>query len=147
MSTATGIFGTVPNKDFLSFGLGGSLRYKEVIDYLDFKKEDVSKALGVPRESVRFDNRIPMEVADRIREWAVLLNLVAQHFKGDAKKTSLWFKIQNPQFGDLAPRDMLRLGRFGKLHRFVLNALEENERTRETTASRGKKGRRRHGGG
>jgi hypothetical protein len=30
--------------------------------------------------------------------------------------------------GNITPRDMIRIGRFKKLHRFILNALSENER-------------------
>jgi hypothetical protein len=52
--------------------------------------------------------------------------LVAQFFDGDAAKTALWFKTPNPLLGNLSPRDMIRYGRYDRLRRFVLDALDEN---------------------
>ena len=70
----------------------------------------------------------PFDAAqDRIQEWAVALNLVAQFFR-DEQKTVLWFKTPNPLLGDIAPRDMIRIGRFKKLRQFILQALSENEK-------------------
>jgi hypothetical protein len=40
----------------------------------------------------------------------------------------LWFKTPNPLLGDIAPRDMIRIGRFKKLRQFILQALSENEK-------------------
>jgi uncharacterized protein (DUF2384 family) len=70
---------------------------------------------------------MPRELQDRLLEWAVALSLVAQFFK-DEQKTVLWFKTPNPLLGDMTPRDMIRVGRFRKLRRFIQNALSENER-------------------
>jgi hypothetical protein len=55
-----------------------------------------------------------------------ICGLVAQFFAGDAAKTALWFKTKNPLFGNISPRDMIRYGRYEKLRRFVMSALEEN---------------------
>jgi hypothetical protein len=52
--------------------------------------------------------------------------LVAQFFGGDAAKTALWFKTKNPLLGDISPRDMIRYGRYEKLRRFIMNALDDN---------------------
>lgn len=121
------IFSTVPKKDYLSFFEDDKPRYNRVIDFLDFKKEDISKATDVPLSSVRYDEKIPRELHERIREWAILLNLVAGHFKGDEQKTALWFTIPNPLLGDVTPRDMIRFGRYKKLFKFIVNALAENK--------------------
>ena len=121
------IFDTVPKKDYLSFFEQKTPRYNRIIDFLDFKKEDISKATDVPLSSVRYDNKIPKELHERIREWAILLNLVAGHFKGDSNKTGLWFTVPNPLLGNVTPRDMIRFGRYKKLFRFILNALAENK--------------------
>src|SRR3989338_10010700 len=117
------IFATVPKRDYLSFFENDRPRYNRVIEFLDFKKEDISKATEVPLSSVRYDNKIPKELHERIREWAILLNLVAGHFKGDTNKTTLWFTMQNPLLGNVAPRDMIRFGRYKKLFRFIVNAI------------------------
>jgi len=47
---------------------------------------------------------------------------VAEYFSSDPIKTALWFKTPNPMLGDITPRDMIRLGRSGKLIRFIMEA-------------------------
>lgn len=122
------IFSNIPEKDFLSLLDKGEARPSKVINFVDFGKEDVAKAVGVPSTSVRYDGRMPQILKDRLREWATLFNLVAQFFGGDAVKTALWFKTTNPMLGNISPRDMIRFGRYQKLLQFILNALSENQR-------------------
>lgn len=126
---ATGLFETVvkEGEDYLSLFKSGKPDYQRVVEVLDFKKSDVAKASSVPPESVRYDGRIPKDLAERLLEWAVALVAVGRYFK-DPQKTILWFKIPNPLLGNVAPREMIRVGRFQKLHRFIQTALEENER-------------------
>lgn len=121
------IFATVPKKDYLSFFEDDKPNYKKIVNFLDFKQEDISKAADVPLSSVRYDDKIPRELHERIREWAILLNLVAGHFKGNTHKTTLWFTIPNPLLGNVTPRDMIRFGRCRKLFKFIINALTENK--------------------
>jgi hypothetical protein len=120
-------FDTVPKKDYLSLFQNDKPKYDGVVEFLEFKKSDVSKAASVPVSSVRYDDKIPEELHERIREWATLLNLVAEHFGGNAQKTALWFTTFNPLLG-ITPRDMIRFGRYKKLVKFVLNARAENRR-------------------
>lgn len=122
------IFATAPKEDYLSFFKNREPQYNRIKDFLELKNEDISKATGVPLESIRFDERIPREVQDRMREWAIVLNLVAEHFNGDVTKTALWFTTPNPLLGDITPRDMIRLGRYKKLFKFIFNSLSENKR-------------------
>ena len=122
------IFATVPKQDYLSMFSGNYPKYQGVVDFLEFKKEDVSKATGIPIHSIRYDEKMSIELRERIREWATLLNLVAEHFSGDAGKTALWFITPNPLLGTVTPRDMIRFGRFRKLLKFIMNALSENKR-------------------
>ena len=129
MATLTGdIFANVPKQDYLSFFKNDKPVYNRIIDFLDFKKEDISKATEVPLSSVRYDEKIPRELHERIIEWAMLLNLVAEYFNGDATKTALWFTTPNPLLGNISPRDMIRFGRYKKLFKFIFNALAENKR-------------------
>lgn len=122
------LFETIPKEDYLSLFPSGDTNYEKVVDLLDFKKKDVARASNVALHSVRYDPpKMPKELQDRIQEWAVALNLVAQFFK-DEQKTVLWFKTPNPLLGDIAPRDMIRIGRFKKLRQFILQALSENEK-------------------
>lgn len=121
------IFSNIPEKDFLSLLDKGEACASKVVDFVGFKKEDVSRAAGIPSSSVRYDDRMPQILKDRLREWANLFNLVAQFFDGDPIKTVLWFKAANPMLGGISPRDMIRFGRYQKLQKFVLNALSENQ--------------------
>lgn len=117
----------IPKMDFLSLLEKGEPRASKVIEFLGFKKDDISKAAGIPLSSVRFDERIPQIFKDKLREWANLINLVAQFFEGDAIKTALWFQTANPILGDIPPRDMIRFGRSQKMLKFILNVLSENQ--------------------
>lgn len=120
------IFNTVPNRDFLSLYHGDRIDYKKVTDLLDFNKKELARVTGVPIDSIRFDQKMPKELTERLREWAIVLQLVAQFFEGDKNKTVLWFRIPNPLLGNITPRDMIRFGRFKKLLKFIQNALSEN---------------------
>ena len=129
MSTqGLGAFDTVAGQDYLGFYEGDSLKYNAVIGGLRFTRDDVAKATRIPSDSVRYDRKIPKVLRDRIEEWAVLLNIVAEHFNGDSRRTFTWFTTSNPLLGDLTPRDMIRFGRFQKLRKFILNAIAENKR-------------------
>jgi hypothetical protein len=126
MTSSTSLFNTVAKRDYLGFWANETLNARGVADFLDLDKRDVAKVAGVSPASVRFDQKIPKEVLDRLLEIANICGLVAQFFEGDAQKTGLWFRTKNPLLGDISPRDMIRFGRYEKLHRFVIAALEEN---------------------
>ena len=121
------IFSFIPVSDELGLFKGKGLpNYNRVKDILGYTKEDISIASGVPFGSIRFDKKIPVELRERITEWATAIALVHGFFK-DENKTMLWFKIPNPLLGDVAPRDMIKVGRFKKLLKFIQSALEENQ--------------------
>lgn len=124
---AASLFRSVPQEDYFHLFDKGEPDAKKVIDFLKYKKEDVSRAANVPVSSVRYDEKMPSELRERVVEWATAINLVGEYFK-DANKTMLWFQIPNPQLGGMSPRDMIRVGRFKKLLRFVQTALDENSR-------------------
>ena len=129
MKTVTDdIFATVPKEDYLSFFKDDQPVYNRIKEFLEFRNEDISTATGIPLKSIRLDERIPLEVQERMREWANVLNLVAEHFNGDVRKTALWLTTSNPLLGNMAPRDMIRFGRYKKLFKFIFNALSENKR-------------------
>ena len=119
------LFNTVPRNDYLSLFPQGGTDYQKVVKFLDFSKKEVARASNIAVQSVRYDLKMPKELEDRIREWAVALSMVAQFFKNE-QKTILWFKTPNPLLGEISPRDMIKIGRFRKLHRFIYNALSEN---------------------
>jgi len=59
----------------------------------------------------------------RLGEIANICEIVANHFRGDIKKTSLWFQIPNPILGTISPRDMIRVGLYRKLLNIVTETI------------------------
>lgn len=130
MATAgLGLFETVP-KDYLNFGLGASFDAKRVPTVLGLNKEDVSRLASVSVKSVRYDEAIPLPVRERLEEIANTINMVAQAFDGDIDKTVSWFRARNPLLGDVSPKDMIRLGRYERLRKFIINAMTERSTAR-----------------
>lgn len=126
MTQSNALFRTVARSDRFGFGSGETLNGRKVVDFLDLKKPEVAKVAGVATASVRFDKKMPAEVRERVEGIANIIELVAQFFDGDVGKTALWFKTPNPMLGNISPRDMIRYGRYDRLRRFVVDALDEN---------------------
>lgn len=126
MAVQPRLFRNVHERDYLGFWADQTLNARQVADFLGLKKPEVAKVAGVAPSSVRFDQKIPREVLERLEEIANICALVAQYFGGDVGKTALWFRTRNPMLGDISPRDMIRFGRYAKLRQFVMDALVEN---------------------
>ncbi|MCZ7560467.1 MAG: MbcA/ParS/Xre antitoxin family protein [Burkholderiaceae bacterium] len=92
---------------------------------LGLNKEDVSRVASVSVKSVRYDDAIPEQVRDRLEEIANTINMVAEAFDGDIEKTVAWFRARNPMLGDVSPRDMIRLGRYERLRKFIIHAMSD----------------------
>jgi hypothetical protein len=119
-------FTTVAKKDYLGFWANRCFDARRVVEFLALDRGDVAKLAGISLASVRWHRKIPSEVLERLQEIAGTCGLVAEFFGVDASKTALWFKAENPLLGNISPRDMIRYGRYEKLHRFVMTALEDN---------------------
>jgi hypothetical protein len=117
-----GLFDTVP-EDLLHFGHGTTFDAKKAAQFLSLKKADVGRIAAVAESSVRWDDNIPEAVQVRMEEIASTINLVAKQFSGDPEKTVAWFRARNPLLGDVSPRDMIRLGRYDRLRRFIIQAM------------------------
>ena len=124
MSTSSALFNTVSRRDSLEFWRGNMLNYQKVRDFIGLDTRDVSRVAGVAKSSVRYDEKAPKEVREHLENVANICNLVFQFFNDDVK-TKLWFQTPNPMLGNVSPRDMIRLGRYNKLMRFVTQAMEE----------------------
>lgn len=124
MQSGIGLFDIVP-KDAMHFGQGGAFSPKKVPELLELRNEDVSRLAGVAVSSVRYDDAIPAIMRDRLEEVGNTINLVAALFAGDVNKTTAWFRARNPLLGDISPRDMIRLGRYERLRKFIINAMNE----------------------
>jgi hypothetical protein len=124
MSPSSVLFNTVSQRDNLKFWRGNMLNYQKVRDFIGLDTRDVSRVAGVAKSSVRYDEKAPKEVREHLENVANICNLVFQFFNDDVK-TKLWFQTPNPMLGNVSPRDMIRLGRYNKLLRFVTQAMEE----------------------
>lgn len=117
-----GLFDTVP-EDLLQFGYGKTFNARKTAQFLSLRKADVSRIAEVAESSVRWDENMPEAVQVRMEEIASTINLVARQFAGDPEKTVAWFRARNPLLGDVSPRDMIRLGRYERLRRFIIQAM------------------------
>jgi hypothetical protein len=138
MNPSSVLFNTVSRRDNLKFWRGNILNYQKVRDFIGLDTRDVSRVAGVAKSSVRYDEKAPKEVREHLENVANICNLVFQFFNDDVK-TKLWFQTPNPMLGNVSPRDMIRLGRYNKLLRFVTQAMEEgvgrDEATQESAAA------------
>ena len=116
------VFDNISRHDYLNFKVDDGINYQGVIDFLEMDRNDVSKMAGISKSSVRYDDRIPKELKDRLEEIANICQKVAEYFNGDVAKTALWFKASNPLLGNISPRDMIRIGRYKKLMKFIMEA-------------------------
>ena len=89
---------------------------EKVVNFLSFSHKDVSSAIGLPKPAIV---KMSPEVIQRLAEIANICEIVANYFRGDEKKTALWFQIPNPILGNIPPRDMIRVGRYRKLIKIV----------------------------
>jgi hypothetical protein len=110
--------------DPLGFGQGDAFNPKAVALWLALTRKDISHLANVPVSSVRWDERMPKSIRTRMEQVAETCNLVARAFDNSRGKAALWFRTRNPLLGDIAPRDMVRLGRMDRLHKFVVSALD-----------------------
>lgn len=120
--TSQTVFDNISRHDYLNFKADDGINYQSVIDFLEMDRNDVSKMAGISKSSVRYDDRIPKELKDRLEEIANICQKVAEYFNGDVAKTALWFKASNPLLGNISPRDMIRIGRYKKLMKFIMEA-------------------------
>lgn len=127
--TGFGLFDTVP-EDILQFGHGPAFDPKKAAAFLSLKKADVGRIASVAESSVRWDENIPSAVRIRMEEIASTINLVAKQFGGNREKTVAWFQARNPLLGDISPRDMIRLGRYDRLRRFIIQAMTNQVQAR-----------------
>jgi hypothetical protein len=75
----------------------------------------------------------PHPVAQRLQEIANIANLVAEFFRGDVNKVSLWFELTNPMLGNMSPRNIIRAGRYTKVLNFILDAREAERAVERAT--------------
>lgn len=118
------LFDTVAPQNYV-LPVGADFDPKRVVDFLAINNQEVSRIAAVSKASVRYDSDMPRAVKERLEEIANIANMVAGIFDGDEQKTALWFRSKNPMLGDISPRDMVRMGRYDRLRRFVVSAIAD----------------------
>ena len=128
-SVRAALFNTVPSRDYLQFWQSGRFQPRRVARFLGLSKAELAQLAGVSIASVRFDEKAPRVLCERLMEVASTCELVAQAFGGNGTQTALWFRTPNPHFGHLAPAELLRKGECERLQRQVLEAMAEARAT------------------
>jgi hypothetical protein len=125
MSTNPGssLFSTVPKRDYLQFWQSGLFQPQRVARFLGLSKTELAQLAGVAPASVRFDDKAPRLLRERMMDLAATCELVAQAFEGNVAKTELWFMTSNPQLNNSSPCDLLRRGERESLQRRVMEAI------------------------
>ncbi|MCX6104322.1 MAG: hypothetical protein NTY08_00630 [Proteobacteria bacterium] len=121
------LFNSIPQSDHLGLFEADHPSYERITELLGYRRRDVAAATGLQVGKIRHDVKMPVELRERLSEWAVILNLIGEYFQ-DPQKVVLWLQTPNALLGDIAPRDMIRIGRYKKLLKFVQTALRDNER-------------------
>jgi len=117
-------FINVPQHNYLELYDSDERRHAgRVANFLRFEPSDLSQFAGLPKRQVRSVKDLPRDLLNRLIEIGNICELVAGHFHGDQHKTYLWFTLPNMMLGNIAPRDMIRIGRYRKLYKFVIDAL------------------------
>jgi hypothetical protein len=116
------IFNTVPEKHYYDFYIEDGVDIKKVFKTLDLANNDLAVCLDVKPKSLRFDSRATGKIKALARRLANLLELVADNFEGNLTKVQMWFRVQNPMLGMIAPIDMIKAGRIDKLEKFIMDA-------------------------
>jgi hypothetical protein len=132
---SSALFATVPQRDYFLFWQSGRFQPQRVARFLGFNKAEVAAIVRGAASSVRFDDKAPRALLERMSEIASLCTLVAEVFGGDATQSSLWFKTPNPQLESVSPREMILSGRCDELRRIVLEAACENPAKRAGEAA------------
>ena len=110
---------SAPGRDWLGFGVETEFQPSRVAEWLALGKEDLARLADAPR-----GDAAAVPVREHLIEVAAMCNLVAEIFNGDIEKAKAWFKAVNPLLSDVAPRDMVRLGRVERLRIFIGSSLQ-----------------------
>ncbi len=123
------LFNTVPARDYLQFWQSGRFQPQRVARFLGLSKPELAQLAAVAQASVRFDDKAPRILRERLMDIAATCELVAEAFGGNTTKTALWFMTSNPYLGNLSPRELLQRGEHEVLQRHVLEAASEQAPT------------------
>lgn len=122
MSNTHDLFKYMPHGDILNLVSNP----RGVVDFLGLSKKDIANATSLKLSTIRYDDKMPKELAQSLLEVATICELVAEFFDADKNKTSLWFNLPNPALGGISPKEMIRIGQHQKLRKAIVSMLEGN---------------------
>jgi len=86
-------------------------------------KRAVARAAGISEQSVRYDERMPVNLKEFFLEIISVLSIVAKETNNDREKVRLWFSMPNPMLGGVSPSQMILIGKYKKLLKFIERSL------------------------
>ena len=120
----TDLFSSIPEGDL--FGLKGKNGYdfRKTASFLGLNRRNIAKAAKISEQSVRYDERTPADLKDFFMKIISVICIVAKQFDYDKENTKLWFNMPNPMLGGVSPVQMIILGKYGKLMKFIQRSLD-----------------------
>lgn len=110
------LFGII-NKD-------GAYDYQQAAKLVGIStKKAVARAAGISEQSVRYDERMPINLKEFFMEIISVLSIVARETNNDKEKVRLWFTMPNPMLGGVSPSQMILIGKYKKLLKFIERSL------------------------
>ena len=73
-NTEHALFRSVPKKDYFHLFENGEPQGEKIVDILNYSKKEVAAASDVKLSSVRYDNKMPVDLRQRLIEWATALD-------------------------------------------------------------------------
>ena len=110
----------------MDFGEEPVSRAEAIAKFLGLKTTEIARLVQVPVASVVWDSTTTQRVQDHLAAIGKEIDLVAKVFDGDKAKTALWFQTPNPLLGEIAPVELIRVGKFDNLRKFIQSAVAPN---------------------
>ena len=120
MSTATQSFNTSIPNHFGLFDIEGEVNCEKTINSIQLSKDELAQSFQLSSNQLRFD-RASKETKKVIAELAESIERVAEIFSGNKAKTKRWFNVPNPHFGNASPKDIIIIGRFERVKKFIFS--------------------------
>ena len=118
------LFNTVPKTEHMKFVCNedGSVNPRELSDFLGLARADLAAIVGVSTDSVRFDDRMSIELREKIAQLANICEIVAGFFDGNQTKTKTWFVVENPCLNNRRPIEMIKSGEIRELGAMIIKS-------------------------
>ena len=110
---------TLPESVLGLFLSNGEVSVEKTCEFLEISKKQLAAAFGVSENVIR-PERMSQVTKDRFYKLAEAIERAALLLEKDANKTKLWFRLPNPNLGDISPRSLI----IAKRSEVVLNFID-----------------------